>query len=99
MSDYFVIPWIVATRLLCLQDLPGKNIGVSCHFLLQGIFPIQGLHLCLHCRWVLYLNFPLLGLVVELTCLDQEDPLEKEMATHASILAWEFPWTEEPGEL
>ena len=31
--------------------------------------------------------------------LDQEDPLEKEMATHSSILAWEIPWTEEPGEL
>ena len=29
--------------------------------------------------------------------LDQEDPLEKEMATHSSILAWEIPWTEEPG--
>ena len=29
--------------------------------------------------------------------LGQEDPLEKEMATHSSILAWEFPWTEEPG--
>ena len=28
--------------------------------------------------------------------LDQEDPLEKEMATHSSILAWEIPWTEEP---
>ena len=31
--------------------------------------------------------------------LDQEDPLEKEMATHSSILAWEIPWTEEPGRL
>ena len=29
--------------------------------------------------------------------LGQEDPLEKEMATHSSILAWEIPWTEEPG--
>ena len=29
--------------------------------------------------------------------LDQEDPLEKEIATHSSILAWEIPWTEEPG--
>ena len=28
--------------------------------------------------------------------LDWEDPLEKEMATHSSILAWEIPWTEEP---
>ena len=27
----------------------------------------------------------------------QEDPLEEEMATHSSILAWEIPWTEEPG--
>ena len=31
--------------------------------------------------------------------LDQEDPLEKEMVTHSSILAWEIPWTEEPGGL
>ena len=29
--------------------------------------------------------------------LGQEDPLEKEMATHFSILAWKIPWTEEPG--
>ena len=29
--------------------------------------------------------------------LDGEDPLEEEMATHSSILAWEIPWTEEPG--
>ena len=31
--------------------------------------------------------------------LGQEDPLEKEMATHSSILTWEIPWTEEPGRL
>ena len=31
--------------------------------------------------------------------LGQEDPLEKEMATLSSILAWEIPWTEEPGRL
>jgi len=31
--------------------------------------------------------------------LGQEDPLEKETATHYSILAWEIPWTEKPGEL
>jgi len=29
--------------------------------------------------------------------LGQKDPLEKEMATHSSILAWRIPWTEEPG--
>ena len=31
--------------------------------------------------------------------LGWEDPLEKEMATHSSILAWRIPWTEEPGEV
>ena len=31
--------------------------------------------------------------------LGQEDPLEKEMATHSSILAWKISWTEEPGGL
>ena len=31
--------------------------------------------------------------------LGQEDPLEKGMATHSSILAWKIPWTEEPGRL
>ena len=39
-------------------DSPGKNPGVGCHALLQGIFPIQGSKLCvqciLHCRWVIY---------------------------------------------
>ena len=31
--------------------------------------------------------------------LAQENPLEKEMATHSSTLAWKIPWTEEPGRL
>ena len=31
--------------------------------------------------------------------LGWEDPLEKEMATHSSILAWKIPWSEEPGRL
>ena len=36
---------------------------------------------------------------MQVQSLDQEDPLEKELATHSSILALEIPWTEEPGEL
>jgi len=31
--------------------------------------------------------------------LGQEDPLEEELATHSSIVAWKIPWTEEPGEI
>ena len=36
---------------------------------------------------------------IQVRSLGQEDPLEKEMAPHSSILAWGIPWTEEPGGL
>ena len=36
---------------------------------------------------------------MQVRSLGQEDPLEEEMATHSSILAWEIPWTEEPDRL
>ena len=36
---------------------------------------------------------------MQIQSLNHEDPLEKEMATHSSILAWETPWTQEPGGL
>ena len=36
---------------------------------------------------------------IQVQSLGQEDPLEKEMATHSSTLAWRIPWTEEHGKL
>ena len=52
MSNSFATPWIIVCsgssmdcRFLCPWDFPGKNTGVGCHFLLQEIFPIQGLKL------------------------------------------------------
>ena len=45
----FVIPWTVAHRLLCQWDSPGKNTGVGCHALLQGVFLTQGSNLGLLC--------------------------------------------------
>ena len=38
----FATPQTVACQVLCPRAFPGKNIGVGCHFLLQGIFPTQG---------------------------------------------------------
>ena len=38
-------------------------------------------------------------LEMQIRSLGGEDPLEKEMAAHSSILAWEIPWTEDPGGL
>ena len=102
-------------------DSPGKNTGVGCHALLQGIFPTQGSHPGLpRCRQILYSLSPQGS-----SCLNKhslyflraspggsdgkefasdagdlgsipgsEDPLEKGMATHSSILAWRIPWTE-----
>ena len=44
-----------STRFLCPWDFPGKDTGVGCHFLLQGIFPTQGSNPgLLHCREILY---------------------------------------------
>ena len=48
MSDSFATPWTTALQdRLCPWDFPGKNIGVGCHFLLHGIFPIQRSNPCL----------------------------------------------------
>ena len=55
VPQFFVTPWTVAARLLCPCSSPGKNTGVSCHPLLQGIFPTQGLNRgLLHCTQILY---------------------------------------------
>ena len=47
----FVTPWTEPTRLLCPWNSPGKNTGVGCHALFQGVFLFlaQGLNLCLLC--------------------------------------------------
>ena len=52
---HFSTPWTAAARLLCPWDSPGKNTGVGCHALLQGIFLTQSSNPgILHCRWILY---------------------------------------------
>ena len=48
-------PWTILSKLLCPGNFPGKDTGVGCHSLLQGIFPALGLNLgLLHCRQILY---------------------------------------------
>ena len=55
MSDSLWLHGLNPARLLCPWDSPGKNIGVGCHFLLQGIFPIQGMNPGLPCcRQIFY---------------------------------------------
>ena len=54
----FATPWTVVCQVPLSWNFPGKNNGLGCHFLLQGIFPTQGSNLCplslLHCRCTLY---------------------------------------------
>ena len=58
MSDSLRPSVLQPARLLCPRNSPGKNTGVGCHVLLQGIFPTQGSNPCLlsllHCRQILY---------------------------------------------
>ena len=97
------------SSLLCPWVYPGKNTGVGCHFLLQGILQTQGLtpHLL---YWLvdslalvssgkpnlevinsqMLTNLPAMQ-GTRVWSLGQEDPPEKGMATHSSILAWRIP--------
>ena len=105
----FVTPWTVAYQAPLSMESPGKNTGVGCYFFLQGIFPTQGSNPGLpNCRQILYHLSSLVAQSVkslsamqetQVQSLCEEDPLEKEMATHSNILAWRIPWTEEPGGL
>jgi len=51
-----VTPWTAGSSVLSPWDFPGKDTGVGCHFLLQGIFPTHGSEPLgfLHCRQILY---------------------------------------------
>ena len=52
---FFDTPWTIARQAPLPWNSPGKNTGVDCHSLLQGIFPTQGLNLGLpHGRHILY---------------------------------------------
>ena len=89
--------WQADSSLSERQGKP-KNTGVGSVSLLQGIFPTQELN------WGLLHCFPGGSEGKASACdardlvrsLGWEDPLEKEMATHSSTLAWKIPWMEKP---
>ena len=68
-----------------------------------GRSPGEGIGYPLQCSWASLVAQPVKNpSAMQETwaqSLDREDPLEKGMATHSSILAWRIPWTEEPGGL
>ena len=69
---------------------------VLCKTVLQFLIPLNFEGISLVAQSVK--NLPAMQ-ETQVRSLGQEDPLEKEMATHSSILAWKIPWMEEPGGL
>ena len=65
----------------------------SAHLLIKGQYPLGASLLAQMVK-----NPPAIQ-ETQVRSLGPEDPLEEEMATHSSILAWKIPWTEEPGGL
>ena len=87
-----------------VHGILGKNTGVGCHFLLQGIFLTQESNPGLpHCRQIFYEVVCTLFSVILKCALGIFQVvllvMEKAMSTHSSTLAWNIPWTEEPGRL
>ena len=90
--QHFYSPMDYSIRLLCPQDSSGKNTGMGCHFLLHRIFLTEGSN------------------PGNLRCLSGNEPTwqcrsdpgsgrspGEGNGTHSNILAWEIPWTREPG--
>ena len=91
----FATLWTVARQAPLSMNSPGKNTGVGCHALLQGIFSTHPWNSnLLHCRRILYPMRHLGSPSYMYTYIRG-----KKMATYSSILAWRIPWTEEPGGL
>ena len=101
MQEWKKVKSLSRVRLCDPMDcsLPGSSVygifqarvleWVTISFSRGWIFPTQGSNLGLpRCRQTLYRQ-----------SLGGEDPLEKRMATHSSILGWRIPWTEEPGSV
>ena len=78
------------------NPMSDSEIIVSIYFFLSTTFSVLTLDLVLVAQLVK--NLPAVQ-ETQVQFLGWEDPLEKEMATQSSILAWEIPWTEEPGRL
>ena len=86
----------------CRGWATGNTFQITCHSSASVLL----LSIVVRVHWI-YMGFPGGSVVknppvnreMQVWSLGEEDPLEKEIATHSSILAWEIPWTEELGVL
>ena len=78
-------------RLLCPWDSPGKNIGVGCHFLLQGIFPTQGSNTCLPCLLLWSMDSLLLSHQLNKNNKKPAKKMGKELQTYSQKMIHKSP--------
>ena len=90
--------WMGSLLSYLLTNVGGKILALLGRD--QTCITIAGTHSLLFSFLVAQMvKSPLAMQEIQVWSLGQEDPLEKEMVTFSSILAWEHPWTEEPGRL
>ena len=106
-----VLIYLVTVKIVsfdCLHPVPflttptnHKYLFFWACFLVLGYFVLFYFVLfCLKYNWPITICWTfVVAQMVKIQSLDWEDPLEEEMATHSSILAWKIPWTVEPGWL
>ena len=87
MSDSFATPWTVAHQAPLSMDSPGKNTGVGCHFLLQGIILTQGLNPCL--LHLLHWQASSLPLALPIKCYQRaQKPVGEVQCKYAGATLW-----------
>ena len=107
----FTLPWSILARKLWYQHILNSIFRSLTHFSYMTLMLVKSWTLILIHLFVSYHLDIWASLVAQrlkrlpgmretrVLSLGWEDPLEKEMATHSSILAWRIPWREEPGRL
>ena len=88
---------IYPLTLFTVYSGESKYIAQSTRCLLSILFIEQKKKILFQVALVVRIHLLMQGMQVR--SLDREDPLEKELLTHSTILAWKNPWTEEPGRL
>ena len=109
LQDYSVCGLVVYSCAIYLLQIKKKRKQLCLNYLIT-CGEKQQIYSCLCCIWssrkfsrvikvddAVVRNLPMQETWVQ--SLDRTDPLEEEMATHSSILAWKIPWTERPGGL
>ena len=94
----FICIWSPQVKKLKLLLVWGRNKGIEKEVKHKYLAAFIMVHVSLVAQMVKKKSLPAMQ-ETRVQSLGWEDPLEKEMATHSSILVWKIPWTEEPGGL